>query len=107
MIETKIINVCEKNHSEIEKVSMLKQKMYIYMYQTTFLIQSFMNCSFIYFCVDTNLQMENTDESIVGGNDLSLGMNQILCENSSTIGMGPDYDLQQSNLALLKAELKV
>ncbi len=51
--------------------------------------------------------MENTDESIVGGNDLSLGMNQILCENSSSIGMGPDYDLQQSNLALLKAELKV
>lgn len=55
----------------------------------------------------TLLQMENADESGVGGNELSLGMNQILCENTSPIGMGPDYDLQQSNLALLKAELKV
>ncbi|KAK4007605.1 disks large homolog 5 isoform X2 [Daphnia magna] len=51
--------------------------------------------------------MENADESGVGGNELSLGMNQILCENTSPIGMGPDYDLQQSNLALLKAELKL
>lgn len=51
--------------------------------------------------------MENSDESHVGVNDLPPGMNQILCENSSSIGMGPDYDLQQSNLALLKAELKV
>ncbi len=46
--------------------------------------------------------MENVDESGVGGNDLPPG-----CDNTSPIGMGPDYDLQQSNLALLKAELKV
>lgn len=51
--------------------------------------------------------MENTDESGNGGNDVALGKNLIICESASPIGMGPDYDLQQSNLALLKAELKV
>jgi hypothetical protein len=59
------------------------------------------------FCIIDNFQMENAEECSVGGNDLLLGMNQILCENSSPIVMGHDYDLQQSNLALLKAELKV
>lgn len=53
------------------------------------------------------LQMENTDESHASVNELLPGMNQIVCDNSPSVGMGPDYDLQQSNLALLKAELKV
>ena len=46
--------------------------------------------------------MENVDEANIVGNEVPSG-----CDTSSPIGMGPDYDLQQSNLALLKAELKV
>ena len=44
--------------------------------------------------------MENVDEANIVGNEVPSG-----CDTSSPIGMGPDYDLQQSNLALLKAEL--
>ena len=47
-------------------------------------------------------QMENVDEANIVGNEVPSG-----CDTSFPIGMGPDYDLQQSNLALLKAELKV
>lgn len=43
------------------------------------------------------------------GSDTGMSLN--LCGSPSPIGLGPvsspDYDLQQSNLALLKAELKV
>ena len=49
--------------------------------------------------------MESMEESVVS--DLQAGMNLSFCGNVSPLGLGPDYDLQQSSLDLLKAELKV
>lgn len=45
------------------------------------------------------------EESVVS--DLQAGMNLSFGGNVSPLGLGPDYDLQQSSLDLLKAELKV
>jgi hypothetical protein len=47
--------------------------------------------------------MENIDDAKTS----QVGMNLSFCGNASPPSMGPDYDLHQSNLALLKAELKV
>ena len=52
-----------------------------------------------------DLQMESMEESVVP--DLQPGISLNFGGNVSPLGLGPDYDLQQSNLALLKAELKV